>query len=47
MVKTVQAEADKRYTANVYAAGQALFDANDPTRLSPVSMNRSSVRWIA
>ena len=23
---------DKRYTANVYAAGQALFDANDPTR---------------
>lgn len=23
---------DKRYTANVYAAGQALFDANEPTR---------------
>ena len=23
---------DKRYTANVYAAGQALFDANNPTR---------------
>lgn len=23
---------DKRYTANVYAAGQALFDAKDPTR---------------
>ncbi|NDV63668.1 glycoside hydrolase family 130 protein [Bacteroides sp. 224] len=24
---------DKRYTANVYAAGQALFDLNDPTKL--------------
>lgn len=24
---------DKRYTPNVYAAGQALFDANDPTHL--------------
>lgn len=32
MVRTIQEEVTKRYTANVYAAGQALFDANDPTR---------------
>lgn len=26
-------KSDKRYTGNVYAAGQALFDINDPTQL--------------
>ena len=30
--KNSASRGDKRYTANVYAAGQALFDANDPTR---------------
>ena len=30
--KNLSGRGDKRYTANVYAAGQALFDANDPTR---------------
>lgn len=30
--KNCPKKGDKRYTANVYAAGQALFDANDPTR---------------
>lgn len=31
--KNHSGKGDKRYTPNVYAAGQALFDANDPTHL--------------
>lgn len=31
--KNHSGKGDKRYTPNVYAAGQAIFDANDPTHL--------------
>lgn len=44
--KNHSGKGDKRYTPNVYAAGQALFDANDPTHLISRLDEPFSDQWI-